>query len=465
MRIKQLDNQQRGSRSKQPDNRHSAPASQLPKEIISHRQLSGMITTIVLGGGLLVLPKEILNILHRDAWFAFFIPILFIFLIAHIYKTLSAKYPGRNLYAINEQLFGRWGGKGINIVFLMIFGMSLVRDLFTISSFMQSTLLLRTPFEILNLLFFILIMYYGSISIEELVRINGMILPMTVILILLLPLFLLNEISFQFIQPILMSEPRQMLFGNMAYLGLYGDMMMIGVFLHTVSDHHRTESAIRYGGVISSIFLCLLLVLSTLVFGEVLAHRFLFPNYNLVQQIHVTDFLDRVDLVVFSIWLPLILMKVAFAYKAILIGWTQLTEQSHSRYDNKGLALVLLLLTLFSFGNVSKAYSTSHYSSIFNSIFVMFPLLVLIYVRARLSRSGSKQKKTKQSYSYWLGWGALILIGGMLFTGTWLDMPTPWMGNMIGLLYAFFLLFLALCTYMEVMKADPQSQQKKNPSA
>ena len=60
----------------------------------------------------------------------------------------------------------------------------------------------------------------------------------------------------------------------------------------------------------------------------------------MVQQVHITDFLDRVDLFIMSLWLPNVFIKYILLYLSILVGLASFTKSKSYKEFNGLLALL-----------------------------------------------------------------------------------------------------------------------------
>lgn len=89
------------------------------KEVINHRQMAWMISSIIVGTGLISSHNELIRISRMDAWFSYALPIVYAFFIAALYSYLSLNYPGKNIFTIVYELTGKWLGGIINLFFFI----------------------------------------------------------------------------------------------------------------------------------------------------------------------------------------------------------------------------------------------------------------------------------------------------------------------------------------------------------
>lgn len=338
--------------------------------MINGRQFSWLTAAILTGGGLIGVEQILIRLGRMDAWGSYALSSLYVILIAYLFYQLSRRFPGKHLFEINKLLFGSALGTLINLVLIFHIWIILMRELQTASKLIGITLLPNTPDEILLLMLVLVMMYYGKTSVEVVARVTDFFFPFFVSLILILPLLLSNELNKSLLQPVLSGHARSLFMGNMVSVGWYGDIFVMGAFLHTLQASRQLRSALRHGAFISSLLLSLFLLLELLVLGPVIPGNMIFPNTSLIQQIHITDFLDRVDLVVLSLWYPVSICKTIIIYLAFLTGIASLVKQRDYSTINTPIALLLSLTALLAFKNAGEVFTLGHYS---------YPLFVLAY--------------------------------------------------------------------------------------
>lgn len=339
-------------------------------QIINGRQAAWLLGSLLTGGGLLSLQHELIRTSHMDAWFTYLFPALYVLVFGYVLVQLSMRFPNMHLFEIIFALFGRIIGTVVNLLLVVHLWVILMRDLLSSGKFIGTILLPQTPEEIIVLLFMILLMFYGRTSVEVIARVNDLFFPIFFLLVLLLPFMLSNELDLELLQPILTVPAIRFWYSNILGIGWFGDVFVIGAFMHTMWSIKQFRSSIRHGTLMAVLLLTIFQFLQVIVFGPNLPGNMIYPSYSLVQQIHITDFLDRVDLFILSIWFPVTACKVILIYLAFLTGVTSLLKKRDYTLLNSPLSLVLLMTTLLAFKNTTEVFSFGNYCS---------PVLVLAY--------------------------------------------------------------------------------------
>lgn len=209
------------------------------KQIINYRQFAWLTAALLSGGGLISIQQVLFRIGYSDAWSAYMLPVLYVIGVAALFTVLVKRFPNKHLFEINKIVFGSVIGTIVNLILLFHLWLILTRDLSTFGKFIGITLLPNTPGEMILLLLVVLLIVYGKTSVEVLARVNDLLFPAFILIILLTPLALSNEMDIRLMQPVL-TRPWSSIFSiNVLSLGWFGDIFVMGAFLHTLWGHVR----------------------------------------------------------------------------------------------------------------------------------------------------------------------------------------------------------------------------------
>jgi len=362
----------------------------LEKQVINHRQMAWIVGTLLTGGGFLSTQNELIRIARMDAWLSYIVPVFYAFGICFAIAYLARKFPGKHLFEISFLAAGKWLGGLINLLMLFHIWLILLRNISGFTGFAKIILLPRTPEAVLIFMFLLLAMYFGRTGIETLVRTNDIFFPVFVTAALILPFTLINEMHIRFLEPPLISSFARLLGANTLMTGFYGDVFVAGVFMHTLASSRELKASMRHGVVSGTFILTIFVGMELLVFGSRIPANLLYPNYNLVQQIHLTDFLDRVDLIMLSIWFFIVSTKVLIIYQAFLVGLASLFGQRDYRIFNKPAVLLLSITTLTAFKNQTQAFVFDNYGSLMIVLLYQPLMFILLPVLAALRKPSRK---------------------------------------------------------------------------
>jgi spore germination protein KB len=447
------------------------------KQIINYRQFAWLTTALLSGGGLISIQQVLIRIGYSDAWSAYMLPVLYVMAVAVLFTMLVKRFPNKHIFEINKIVFGSVIGTIINLILLFHLWLILTRDLSTFGKFIGITLLPNTPGEMIILLLVVLLIAYGKTSVEVLARVNDLLFIAFVVIILFTPFALFNEMDIRLMQPVLTRPWSSIASINVLSLGWFGDIFVMGAFLHTLWGARQVGSAIRHGVLMAACILFDFIVLELLVLGPTIPGNMVYPNYSLIQQIHITDFLDRLDLFVLVICFPVTACGVLLVYLAFQVGMASLVNQRDYSTLNTPVALLLLLTTVLAFKGTAEVFSFVNYSSSVITLsyqpllFILLGLLSLRHPIDQVQKNGENNKakdegSTKSASSAksassplqrspqqgWERWTYILLAIslGALIIGLWKSHGWASVGLICGSMYAICSILLIFTSYMEI---------------
>ncbi|MGN7470301.1 GerAB/ArcD/ProY family transporter [Brevibacillus sp. SAFN-007a] len=441
------------------------------KQVVNHRQIAWLVGSLLMTGMMISFLRSVVQVAKMDAWFSQIVPACYALLVAYVLAELVRAYPGKNLFEIMFIICGKWIGGVVNGLLLFYIWVILALDIKGAADFLHISLLPQTPVEIILLVFVLVLMYYGKTSLEVAARVNEIYFPAYFIMYLLLYFLLMNEYSIERLEPILSTSLERIAVSNLLPLGVYGDVLLFGAFLHASSESRLLFAAMKHGIMIVCFTTTIALLILLGVMGYVIAGRLNFPIYILVQQIHLTDFLDRVEMILFSLWFPAFSMKAIFAYMAFLVGVGSFGGQLHYNTFNAPSGCFLVVTSLLAFSKVSDIDQFISYSFPLLVLLFQVPLLLFLLIAARRKKREAGQglipKGTKLHRFYRLMvWGGVISLAGCILTiliGALLRDKSPASGMATAIAYVCFLVIGLLTSYGEMQALNHGKQRLGRP--
>ncbi len=254
-------------------------------------------------------------------------PALLVLIILAMLVKLLNRHPDRNLYAIMDQA-KPYIGKPLIMLAVLFFFLVIVRDLRAISEFVNISLLPKTPiYMIISIVAMtvILVSRGGIIVLARMTEIFGLVLA---VVICLLPILMANDIAWMNLMPFWTIDYGGVAMGSWYMFSYVGEVVALA-FLCTSSN-----LTFKAGALALTLGVGLLIILSmlgVLVLGVPLMGRMLYPNYELVRHIHLTDFLDRLDLPLIGLWLPTMFVKIGYSLVVVCLGLKRLLPKGSGK--------------------------------------------------------------------------------------------------------------------------------------
>lgn len=420
---------------------------------ISARQYSWVLAMILTAGGFYILPRDLVAIAGNDAWFSNIVPIFTSLLIVFMLVRLARLFPRKNLFEINIEVLGEVGGRLINTLFIAYMCIILLRSIGTLTNFIDLTILRKTPEEIVVLALVGVLIYYGNLGLEEQVRANDLLFPVFLITAIGLPFLLISQFSAARLEPFLTISLRDFGHASLINVGWYGDVIVLGAFMHAITGAQKVRLALRNGLIISAFLLTMLMFITVQVIGAQFASKLIYPNYVLIQLIKLTETLDRMELFFLTVWIPATILKTVFIYSAILIGLQSFHVKSRMNSFNKPFGMFAIITAMLVLNRSNELYLLSSRGTLLNSIIVQLLLFIIFLISFRKGRVKPRLDEGKKGrYRNWklrtnilLGVCFVIVLIGLLYAEDFI-----WIGQICSLLYGLCLILAAITSSYEL---------------
>jgi spore germination protein (amino acid permease) len=354
---------------------------------ISNYQLILLVANFIFSAFIISLPQIIVHAGGQNSWLVpiFLFPVfwLIVYLIFGNRRHIEAI---KDLFAIGKKSRGL--EKFFVLVFLLFVLISFLGDMRALLDFVASVLLPSTPLDILMVLSIFIIVYISMSGLEVIARINGIHFFILMVIVLSLPLILLNEWQPGNLKP-LPSLANVMDLIKSAYFTFswLGQMILFLIIIASVNPLKEARKAVVSGTALGCFLVFTIIMLQIMVLGTDIVKETTYPTYILIQQISITDFLDRLDLVLVSVWVPAMLTKLAFMLYAInyCLGFFYKSNTNKFLFP---ISILLGYLSLLLFKNSMEHTHFSFYS--WTSLGLGLEVL-LIFLFLLVRRSATKR--------------------------------------------------------------------------
>ncbi|MCM3786126.1 spore germination protein [Neobacillus mesonae] len=260
----------------------------------------------------------------RDAWIASLISTFLGAVLFWVYSSIAKPFPALTLTAISRKLLGKYLGIAVGLMYVIYFMYIGSRNLREGANLVNIILLNNTPLVVITVLMVACIAYVTYLGFEVLARtaVLLMVFILIVVVIINFLLFASDSLHFDFLLPILENG-----FGGVwnaittdTLIVPYGEMIL---FLMLLPYMRRPEKG-GYIGVIAIVFGGLLLtqtmLLNIAALGLNIAKGSPFPVLSTISTVQISDFIQRVDILVVMTMIISNFYRVALYFSAVLIG-------------------------------------------------------------------------------------------------------------------------------------------------
>lgn len=265
----------------------------MEKEIISQKQAILIMSLFIIGSTAILGSGSQAK---QDVWIAIIIAMVMASLIIPVYGRISKLFPGKDIYEILENVFGKVLGKIISLIFLSYaFRLSalILRDF---SEFVRIISLPETPICIIAFPAVILVIWEVRGGIEILGRFLGIFFPIYIIMIVITTLLSIPLFELDNLKPVLYDDLNLVLSSSFNVLTFpFAETVMFLCLMGNIRKNSNVYKVYYFSLLIGGIILILIAVRSVLVLGIPSKSIQNFASYTATRLIKIGTFLQRIE--------------------------------------------------------------------------------------------------------------------------------------------------------------------------
>ncbi|MFC5464289.1 GerAB/ArcD/ProY family transporter [Lederbergia graminis] len=273
-------------------------------EIISSKEFMIALPSMVIGVGVLSLPRDIAsNTIGSDGWVALIVSGGISLVMIWLMAKLAAKFPRQSFFSYASIIVSKPIAMFISFLFGISYLFVLAYDIRVLGHTSQQYLFDETPVEIITLIFLFVVVYAVSGSRAAIFRLNVLFLP----IILFIALFVLTAnfkwLDFSNLMPAFNTDLKGHLKAIHASSLSYIGMSIVFFYIAFVDKPKKAPKLAMIGMVIPVGLYILVYSICLLVFGHTATSHLLYPTLDLAKRIELPGgILERVEAVFFVIW-------------------------------------------------------------------------------------------------------------------------------------------------------------------
>ena len=319
----------------------------------------------------------------KDAWISVLLGTLLGIIILYVYKSIKEFFKNINLKDI---LCHKVLGKFYIFIFLLFYAFLMTIILVLLPMFVNSFYLLYTPKILIVIPFLLLAVYLTSKEKRVLESLSNLLCFFSIIIIIIYALFLTKYLNFSNLMPIYSEKSFNIIKASLVYAGITSIPQIITINYNTTCFKDDLKNYLL--GTFFSFFIILFTILSL---GDPLIKIFSFPEYAVLKQIKILDFIENIENLSTFIWY----FDMFITLSALT---TNIKETLPKKYNKIWLYLFLLLILYIS------TFVISHNYQIIITMFYLYPVILFVFfgIFATLLiyiKKSTKLKEIKKSIS------------------------------------------------------------------
>lgn len=365
-------------------------AGLVEKGRISSRQLALLLFSTVISTITVYPPSLVAGVAGRDAWLAVVLATAYTLLLWWVIAALASRFPGETAVQYARQVLGRWLGSLVGMVFIFFFfvlGFNVAR---VMGEIMTTAFMPRTPEVVIVAILVVLSAYAVYGGLEVIARVNEILLPVGVAVLLFVGASSLSTVDFANFLPLLEEGLRPVNWGGVLLLSFTGEVVLALMLFPFVQD----REAVARDGALTIIGLGAAMQIGVLAIGlytPEVAAKMVFPALEMVRGVSLGKLISHLDVLIMGVWIGGIFIKLAVLYYAAVLGLAQWLGLEDYRPLVAPTGVLLVAFSLLAYRTQGEYYTTALMEVFPGQALIhefCLPLLLLLVARLRGLRGG-----------------------------------------------------------------------------
>lgn len=320
---------------------------------ISLSQFTTLVLLFMVGTSTSLSPYIVVNMAKQDAWISALVGIGLGFLLVLLYGILVRRHPKMTLIESSETILGKWIGKIVSFLFFLYFLILTSGLVRVIGDFITTNLMPETPIQAIEIIFILTVIFAVRLGLETFSRTSEIILPVVFLFFLFTVLFLIPEIRFENIAPILEDGIKPVLRGAFQLLGVpILDIVTLLMITPYVDTPKQIGKALIIATMTGGIFIFLIIIFSILVLGPGSTSNLNYPIYALTQKINIGNFIQRIEVLAGGILFISMFIKTTICFYSMVLSFAQIFRLKKYEMLTFPLGMIVLVLSIILFPNI-----------------------------------------------------------------------------------------------------------------
>jgi len=350
-------------------------------QTISKLQLNALTTLFMVAVAIKHPPVPMIEAARQDAWMGYIvagiaiIPPLWAIGVAH------RRNPGSTL---PEAIVARrpWTGRALLALVAFVFFAILAHDLRFLTELVNIYLLPTTPpLAIAASAAFTAVLFVKA-GLPATVRANILFVALFITQIAALPILLQGQTRIEFLAPYF-ERPMGILEAGTYAFGHFAELLIIPMLLQDRSFRFRDIAPGFLVGIAANV---ILIIAELVLFGPDLTTMFWDPPYELIRQLRVTDFLDRLDMVIAAAWMPTVFVKSGVTIYFLCRLISLIVPRVNTDVLTTPLAVLAVVVSIWFYDSAPQMIETTRSRPIFLGAFAFVVPAAIIVLYGRRKR-------------------------------------------------------------------------------
>lgn len=279
------------------------------REVITEKQGFALIVLYCIGISSVIVTSIVAQ---NDLWISIILAILIMIPMGIVYAKLITIIPEKSIFEIVYFCWGRFLGKIMVIFYIWYFTNICIFELMQLREFFRLAVGPETPMTVTMLASMIVAAFAVKKGILVIGRTASFFLIPVLAFIVIDNLFLLPNIEFSNLQPILYNGWGPVIKGVFSAISYpFGELVIFTVIFHSLKDKKQAKKTYLKGIIFAGVILLIVSTITMLTIGPIVADIYYFPAHIAISRVNIGNFIRSVE--------------VLFAFMIIVGGVTNLS--------------------------------------------------------------------------------------------------------------------------------------------
>lgn len=341
---------------------------------ISTWQLFWIFTTLEISMSIWLTISPTIEIAKQDAWISLAVAGSIGVFVTYIIVRVSQRHATQTLVEFTQKLFGKWIGKLISLLYILVW-YSVSADILRIFSlFIKQILFHDTPVWSISALMMAAMIYITFAgSVEAIARFSELAGPLILIGIVITFALNIPNLHLALLLPIYAdSGAMPIMKGSFVNASFLGESMMIMMLTPFIAKPEKLLKPILLSICIPSLLAIIATMMVISTFGIHIGSTMYFPYFAMVRFINYLDFIQNMDVWIVFIWIFCVLVKLSIYLFINSYGTAQLVGVKNWRRMIAFTATVIFAISLIP----ANIFGILDYANIVWTAYI-FPIFIV----------------------------------------------------------------------------------------
>lgn len=343
-------------------------------EKISEKEIMIAVPSIVIGGGVLTLPRHLAEAtIGSDGWIVLAIVGLIFVFFTWIAAKLASRFPHQTFHTYASLIVSTPIATALTILYGVIFLLISSYVVRNVSDISKEYLLNETPVEVISLVFLLVVIYAVSGARVGLFRLNTLFLPIILAVASIILLFNLKTFEFNNLLPTFETSFTGYVKGAHSSITSYVGFGIVLFYIAYVKNPQKAPKAAVIGMCIPIALYILTFIISIGVFGQLATANLLHPVIELAKRMELPGMvLERFESLFFVVWLMAIFTTAAMTLDIAVLAINSVLKKTAK------IKIILILAPIYYYISMfpKNFNQVDMLGNVTSSILVIFSVVV-----------------------------------------------------------------------------------------